>query len=68
MNTWVRTLLAAVMLCSTAAAGPMKTERVAGDVKWAVHVNVEAVIRSEVGRFLLNEAGVRQISEAWATG
>jgi hypothetical protein len=47
----------ALLACGAAAlAGPLNSGWVRGDAAWVVHVDVEAGVRSSVGRYLLENA------------
>ena len=42
--------------CWTAAAGPLQKARVAADARWVVHLDVEALLATQVGQMLTREA------------
>ena len=44
------------MTPGTATAGPLKKDRVAAEARWLIHVDVEALLDSTVGGFLLEHA------------
>jgi len=48
--------MAMMALASTAFAGLLKTDQVAGDAKWVAHVDVSAMLDSGLGKFILAEA------------
>lgn len=56
------------MLCSTVWAGPLQTARIAGDAKWAVHVDFEEMINSETGKFVISEAEQKEQFQAKIAG
>jgi len=47
----------ATLVTAPAVAGPLRPERVGADAEWVVHVDVEALTRSAIGRFVLEHAG-----------
>lgn len=49
-------LAATAMIPATAIAGPLKKDRVAADARWLIHVDVEGLLDSTVGAFLLEHA------------
>ncbi len=52
-----RSMMSAAMLtvcAGSAFAGPLVPERVLPDAKWVLHVDVEAIVNSNIGRMLLN--------------
>jgi len=56
MKTQSTIAMALVVLASTAFAGPLRTDQVAGDAKWVAHADVEAMLESGMGKFMLTEA------------
>ena len=48
--------LVLAVCCSTALAGGLKTEQVAGDARWVAHVDVAAMLKSGLAQFVLQEA------------
>jgi len=49
-------LIGIAVLCSPMFAGPLNKEKVAGDAAWVAHVDVEALIKSGLGQFVLEKA------------
>lgn len=46
---------AIVMVCAgSASAGPLMTERVLSDATWVVHIDIEAIVGSNLGRMMLD--------------
>jgi hypothetical protein len=45
-----------VLCCSAALAGPLKTEQVAGEAVWVAHLDAAALLKSGIGKFILQEA------------
>jgi hypothetical protein len=69
-----RTMAAACVLllsASLASAGPLKLEQVAGNAVWVAHLDVTSLLKSGIGKFILEEAekkegfleGIAQIRE-----
>jgi len=56
MKNLLTTTLATLLLASVTAAGPLEKARVAADATWLIHVDVERLLDSAVGRFLLEHA------------
>ena len=54
-NIFIATLTT-LLLASIATASPLKKDRVAADATWLIHVDVERLLDSTVGRFLLEHA------------
>lgn len=50
------TLAAAAAAVPAATAGPLKKDWVAADAQWLIHVDVEGLVNSTIGRFLLDHA------------
>ena len=48
--------LTTLVLTATATASPLKKDRVAADANWLIHVDVERLLNSTIGRFLLEHA------------
>jgi hypothetical protein len=65
--------LVLAMCCPAALADGLKMERVAGDAKWVAHLDVEVLLKSAIGKFILAEAekkegfidGILKIREAF---
>lgn len=56
MKTLTTIAMALTVLASTAFAGPLRTDQVAGDANWVAHFDVAAMLDSGMGKFLLGEA------------
>ena len=52
----VTNVLFVAFLCSSAIAGPVDLSKVSTESKWALHVDVEGLLASDLGRFLLDQA------------
>ncbi len=50
------TLAMAVVAAPAATAGPLKKDWVAADAQWVIHVDVEGLLDSTIGRFLMDNA------------
>ena len=58
-----RTMAAACVLllfASLSSAGPLKPEQVAGDAVWVAHLDVASLLKSGIGKFILEEAEKKQ--------
>jgi len=61
-----------LLCCSAVTAGSLDTQKVAADAKWVAHLDVEALLKSAIGKFILGEAekkdsfidGIAKIREA----
>ena len=56
MRNLTTSALVLAMCCSTALAGGLKTEQVAGDARWVAHVDVPALLKSGIAQFIIEEA------------
>ena len=73
MNKFAVSLMAVVLIASPLFAGPLNKEKVAGDASWVAHVDVDALLKSELGKFVLDKAaekdefldGLAQIQEVF---
>jgi len=60
MKKLIVSLLGIALMCSVAAAGPLKTEAVQGDAKWVAHLDVESLVKSGLGQFILSVAAEKE--------
>ena len=56
MNKFAVSLMAVVLIGSPLFAGPLNQEKVSGDAAWVAHVDVDALIKSGLGEFVLSKA------------
>ncbi len=68
MNTVIVTVARALVLgvatCGVALAGPLKKAHVAAEARWVVHLDVEALLKSDLGKTLASAALDPYLSKA----
>lgn len=52
------------MLCPVAFAGSLQKEQVPAGVKWVAHVDVESMVKSQMGQFLLKKANAEGLQDS----
>jgi hypothetical protein len=57
MNKFAISLMAVALIASPLLAGPLNKEKVAGDAAWVAHVDIDALLKSDLGKFVLDKAG-----------
>ena len=55
MKKLAMTALVIGMCCSVTPGGPLKTEQVSGEAIWVAHLDAAALLKSQVGKFILSE-------------
>jgi hypothetical protein len=59
-------LVMAATVVGTAGAGPLKNADVAGDAKWVVHIDMERLRQSDMGRYLLGKLTTEDANNKFA--